>query len=350
MTGHSMAHGKREIFVGIDTHADNHVAAALDSAGRMLEILEITTTSSGFLQLETWCHSLGSVVAYGVEGTGSYGAGVARWLSQRGAKVIEVQRPNRQLRRQRGKSDPLDAESAARMVLAGTASATPKSCDREVEMIRSLRIARRSAVSTRTQTINQMKALLVTAPLELRERMRHSSNAELVSTAARFRVGPITTPEAAAKLALQCLAQRHQNLDAEIAQLDLHLRNITTAHAPCLLAVFGVGIDVAGALLVAAGDNPHRIGSEAQFASLCGVAPLPASSGKTRRHRLNRGGDRLANNALWRVVMCRIQRDPRTQEYAARRTQEGLSKREIVRCLKRYVAREIYAAMRVRPA
>jgi transposase len=342
MTGHSLTHGETEVFLGIDTHSDNHVGAAVDGAGRMLGTLEFVTTAAGFRRFETWCQSLGSVVAYGIEGTSSYGAGVSRWLAERGAKVIEVQRPNRQLRRQRGKSDPLDAEAAARAVLAGTANSTPKSCDREVEMIRSLRIARRSAVSSRTQTMNQMRALLITAPLKLRDCLRHGSGATLVKTAARLRCGAITSPEAAAKLALRSLARRHQALDTEIADLDLHLQKITAARAPRLLSLFGVGVDVAGALLVAAGDNPHRIGSEAQFAALCGVSPLPASSGKTRRHRLNRGGDRLANNALWRIVMCRLQGNTRTQGYATRRTQEGLSKREIIRCLKRYVAREIY--------
>ena len=215
-------------------------------------------------------------------------------------------------------------------------------------MIRSLRIARRSAVKMRTQIANQMDALVLTASTDLRERLRHLSHDALVTLAAGFRPGAVTTPAAATKLALRGLAERHRLLAAELDQLDVELRRLTVEAAPALLAIHGVGPDVAGALLLASGDNPHRLRSEAAFASLCGVAPLPASSGKSHRHRLSRSGDRQANNALWRIVIVRLAHDPRTRHYVERRTAEGLSRRDIVRCLKRYVAREVFLVLRGR--
>lgn len=227
-------------------------------------------------------------------------------------------------------------------MLAGTASGCPKAGDGRVEMIRSLRVARRSALKARTQATNQLLALVLTSPESLRGSLRGLSVTSVVRVAARFRRGPLVDPAAATKLALRHLARRHAALSAEIAELDRDLALVVAAVAPALLALPGVGTDVAGALLVAAGDNPERLSSEAAFARLCGVAPLPASSGKTNRHRLNRGGDRIANNALWRIVMVRMSTDPRTRNYVERRIKEGLSKKEIIRCLKRYVAREVY--------
>jgi len=259
-----------------------------------------------------------------------------------GHTVVEVDRPDRRTRRLQGKSDPVDAEAAARAVLAGTASGCPKAGDGRVEMIRSLRVARRSALKARTQATNQLLALVLTSPERVRGSLRGLSVPSVVRVAARFRRGPLVDPAAATKLALRHLARRHAALSAEIAELDRDLALVVGAVAPALLALPGVGTDVAGALLVAAGDNPERLSSEAAFARLCGVAPLPASSGKTNRHRLNRGGDRIANNALWRIVMVRMSTDPRTRNYVERRTKEGLSKKEIIRCLKRYVAREVY--------
>src|SRR6266498_576662 len=265
-----------EVVVGVDTHADLHVAVVLSSLGARLGSRAVATTVAGFRELADWARGFGPVRCFGVEGTGSYGAALARHLRAAGHTVVEVVRPDRRTRRLQGKSDPVDAEAAARAVLAGTAKGCPKTGDGRVEMIRSLRVARRSA------------------------------------------------------------------LKAEIAELDRGLAMVVAEAAPALLALRGVGTDVAGALLVAAGDNPERLSSEAAFARLCGVAPLPASSGKTNRHRLNRGGDRIANNALWRIVLVRMNGDPRTRNYVERRTKEGLSKKEIIRCLKRYVAREVY--------
>ena len=287
---------------------------------------------------------------FGVEGTGAYGAGLARHLRRAGCTVIEINRPNRQTRHARGKSDPIDADAAARAVLSGEASSVPKSDEDRVSMIRTLRVARRSAVQSTTQISNQVKGLIVTAPAELREQLRLLSGHDLIETLAGLRPGSITTPTAAAKMALRVLARRHQHLGDEIATLNVELERLTQEVAPELCALKGVGPDVAGALLVAAGDNPERLRSEASFAHLCGVAPLPASSGKTTgRHRLNRGGNRQANNALWRIVIGRLRWHQPTKDYVARRTAEGLSKKEIIRCLKRYVAREVFRLIVAKP-
>jgi transposase len=340
----SMAQAEHGVTVGVDTHGEAHVAAAFTSdLGRPLGSLEVATTPAGYRRLLEWARSLGNDPRFGVEGTGSYGAGLARFLDAAGCTVIEVNRPNRQTRYARGKSDPVDAEAAARAVLSGEACGLAKGDTDQVGMIRALRVARRSALKMRTQTYQQMKALLVTAPADLREQLRTLSRDRLVDMAAGMRPGPVTSVAAAVKLALRGLAQRHRLLTTELATLDSDLDRLVRAVAPTLCALTGVGTDVAGAVLVAAGDNPERLRSEGAFANLCGAAPLPASSGKTSgRHRLNRGGDRQANCALWRVVIVRLATHPPTKAYMARRTQQGLSKREIIRCLKRYVARELY--------
>jgi transposase len=332
-----------QVTVGVDTHADVHVAAALDALGRVLGTRTVPSTPAGFAELAAWAGRFGPAPRFGIEGTGSYGAGLARWLRPRGHAVLEVERPDRRTRRRRGKSDPVDAEAAARAVLAGTATVQPKAGDGPVEMIRALRTARHSAVKARTQAANQLHALVVTAPDALRTRLRPLSVTQLVATAAAFRPGARPgTPLAATKLALKSIARRHRQLSAEIGALDAHLDRLVAEAAPALVTVKGVGTDTAAALLVAAGDNPERLRSEAAFAHLCGVAPVPASSGRTTRHRLNRGGDRDANRALYLVATGRMTWDPRTRAYVARRTAEGLSKPEIIRCLKRYLVRELY--------
>jgi transposase len=332
------------ITIGVDTHADVHVAVAKDSFGRRLDATSVATTPAGYADLLDWAQRLGQVEAWGIEGTGSFGAGLTRFLRSRGQVVLEVNRPDRQSRRRRCKSDPLDAEAAARAAQARHGS-VPKAGDGLVEMIRSLRVARATAMKARTQAINALKALVVTAPEELREQLRALSVVRLVQTAAELEPGSVTTPSAAARLGLRSLARRYETLSAELAVLDAELGRLTAAAAPGLVALFGVGPDSAGALLVAAGDNPDRLRSNSAFAMLCGASPIEASSGKTRRYRLNRGGDRQANAALYRIVIARLRHDQPTKDYMARRLREGKSKKEAIRCLKRYVAREVFTVL-----
>jgi transposase len=309
----------------------------------------VPTTAKGYERLLDWAEGFGPLRCAGVEGTSSYGSGLARHLAAKGIEVLEVERPERRRRssrRIRGKSDPSDAEAAARAVLAGEASGVPKSADGRVEMIRTLRATRRSAIKARTQAANQLQGLRVTAPEQLRHRLRGLSTKELVRVAARFRLGedPHNVPTAT-KFALRSVARRYEALSKEIAELETHLDRLVGQAAPELDSLPGIGTDNAAALLIVAGDNPKRLRSEASFASLCGVSPIEASSGKVVRHRLNRGGNREANRALYMVCLARMRRDERTKEYVARRTQEGKSKREIIRCLKRYIAREAYRVL-----
>ncbi|MFJ9151874.1 IS110 family transposase [Streptomyces sp. NPDC102270] len=333
------------VTLGVDTHADVHVAVALDQLGRRLGTLAVPSTPAGYASLEAWATGLGTVEQVGLEGTGCYGAGLSRWLRQHGHRVVEVNRPDRQTRRRRGKSDVVDAEAAARAVQAGTATATPKSGDGAVEMIRALRVAR-SAMKARTQAVNQLKALIVTAPDLLREHIRGLHRMELIRTVTRWRPGAEPdTLTTVTKLAMQSIAHRYLQLDDEISELDRHLQRLVTRAAPELMAVKGLGAETVAALLVAAGDNPGRLRSESAFAHLCGVAPIPASSGKTSRHRLNRGGDRQANHALYMITVSRMAWEPRTRAYVARRTAEGKTKTEIIRCLKRHIAREVYGLL-----
>jgi transposase len=337
------------VILGVDTHLHFHVAVAVDNLGRRLGEASGPTTAKGYEKLLRWAEGFGSVRCAGVEGTSSYGAGLARHLRACGIEVLEVERPKhrrRSSRRNLHKSDASDAEAAARAVLAGEASGVPKSGDGTVEMIRTLRAARRSAIKARTQAANQLQGMRLTAPEQLRHRLRGLSTKELVSVAARFRLadGPSDVP-AATRFALRSVARRYEVLSAEIAELDTHLDRLVGQVAPELVSLPGIGTDTAATLLIVAGDNPQRLGSEASFASLCGVAPIEASSGKVVRHRLNRGGNREANRALYMTCLARMRRDQRTKEYVARRTQEGKSKREIIRCLKRYIAREVYRVL-----
>ncbi len=335
-----------QIIVGVDTHKDQHVAVAIDRQGVRLGERHVSATIHGYEELERWSHRQGDIGSFGIEGTGSYGAGVARFLTGRGYSVIEVNRPARSVRHRKGKSDPVDAEMAARAVLAGVADSIPKSGEGEVEMIRMLKSARDSAVKARTQAVNQMKSLVVTAPAELRETLDGLTTSALAKRCRSFRPSRLGDPKSAAKYALRSLACRHLQLSKEVRDLEAEMERLTRSISPALVNAFGVGPDTAATLLIAAGSNPDRLRSEASFASLCGVNPIPASSGKTNRHRLNRGGDRQANAALYRIVIVRLCHDPRTQAYMRRRTAEGMSKRDVIRCLKRYVAREVYSAIR----
>ena len=353
-----------EVTLGVDTHADSHVAAVIDPLGRHLAQASFETTIAGFKALLAWASGFGTIALAGVEGTGAYGAGLGRFLTAAGITVVEVDRPDRKTRRDQGKSDPIDAYAAARAAASGRASGTPKTRTGDVESVRVLRVARTGAVRARAKALTQLKALIVTAPDALRAQLRGLDGPRLVTTCARLRPhrdqaptpsplakraprpGRLPDPTSATKRALASIAGRVQILDVEIADLDDDLHALLTPLAPTLLGINGVGIDGAGQLLVTAGDNPERITTEAAFAHLCGVAPIPASSGKTTgKHRLNRGGDRAANAALYRIVMCRLRHDPNTRAYVERRTKNGKSKKDIIRCLKRYIAREVYTAI-----
>ncbi|WP_373322307.1 transposase, partial [Methylobacterium thuringiense] len=285
----------------------------------------------GYRELEVWARTFGCVRAFGIEGTNSYGAGLSRALVAQGHTVIEVNRPNRQSRHQHGKSDPLDAESAARSVLAGQATARPKSGTSAVEMIRRIKVARDTAVKSRTRAMITLKTLIVNAPAALRERLDHlAGRVALVHHLAALRLGPLTSTIASTKVALKALARRWLMLDAEIKEHDSALDALTDTCASGLKAAFGIATGTVAEMLILVGDNPKRIRSKAAFAKLCGACPVPASSGKTNWHQLNRGDNRQANAALYRVVIVRMRSHPPTLAYLSKRLAEGLTKRECV--------------------
>ena len=327
---------------GVDTHLDVHVVAALDHHGALLGVQSFATTPRGYRGLLDWLRSFGPVDLVGVEGTGSYGAGLTRHLHTEAVRVVEVDRPNRQRRRRRGKSDPQDAITAARAAQSGDAQGEAKTRDGNVESMRVLRVARVSARKARTQALNQMRSLISTAPEDLRAELRAQNVYRLLERCSAFRPGAGRDPRSLTKLSLRLLARRALSLEAEIVELDAILGPLVAETAPELLARPGIGTECASALLVAAGDNPERLHNEATFAHLCGASPIDASSGKQERHRLNRGGDRQANSALWKIVLTRTVCDPRTRDYIDRRMKEGLTKKEAFRCLKRYISREVY--------
>jgi transposase len=330
------------ITVGVDTHKRTHVAVALNEVGGRLAETTIPVCTRGYEQLEQWALGLGDRICFGIEGTGSYGAGLTSYLRRGGYHVVEVTRPNRQQRHLNGKNDSLDAENAARSVLAGTATAVPKSGDGCVEMIRQIKIAKDTAVKSRSQAMITLKTIIVNAPADLREELDQLNDRQLIAHCTSLPFDAMSTPRDAAYYTLRTLARRHQELSKEI---DIHqriLQTLTERAAPQLTSVFGIGADSAAELLLVAGDNPQRLKNEAAFAKLCGACPIPASSGKTNRHRLYRGGHRQANAALHRIIIVRMRLHEPTKTYVTRRTKEGKTKAEIIRCLKRFIARETY--------
>ena len=329
---------------GVDTHADVHVAAAIDTNGGVLGIESFSVDAAGYRSLLSWLSGFGPVVRVGVEGTGSYGVGLARHLHANGVEVVEVDRPDRQARRRFGKSDPVDAEAAARAALSGSAKTTPKRRDGTVEQMRVLMIARRSARMQRNQTLNQLRQIVITGPDEVRARFKDRYKTGLVSEAAAMRPrkgsDPITYTT---YVVMRGLARRIRGLNDEMGTIDDALDGLVDQTAPSLLDCYGVGAVTAATLLVTAGDNPDRLHTERSWAHLCGVSPVPTGSGKTSgRVRLNHGGDRQANAALYQIVLTRMSSDDETRNYVRRRRAEGLSTREIMRCLKRYVARQTF--------
>jgi transposase len=329
---------------GVDTHADTHVAAAIDTNGGVLGIESFPADHAGFEELVGWLLSHGEIEMVGVEGTGSWGVGLSRFLHDHEIVVIEVDRPNRQNRRRVGKSDTTDAVAAARAALSGSASVVPKTRNGPVEQMRILMVARRSARSQRIETLNQLRHLVFTGPETIRVRFKDRPKTGLVTEVAKMRPRKGSDPVLyTTQVTMRGLAHRIQHLNHEIKGLDAMLTELVNNTAPALVGLYGVGTDTAATLLVAAGDNPDRLHSERSWAHLCGVCPIPAGSGKTDgRHRLNRGGDRQANAAFYRIVLTRMSGDERTRTYVARRRNEGKNTAEIMRCLKRYVARETF--------
>lgn len=355
MTASSISHpaadrenGSGEVVLGVDTHRDFHAVAVLTVMGALLATKVFPTTSSGYEQVIAWARGFGQLRRAGVECTGSYGAALARTLLAEGVQVYEVNQPDKGNRRRRGKTDTIDAEAAARAVISGRAAAIAKTTDGPVESTRLLKLARDSAVNASTKAINQLKSVIVGANPQLRESLIGFGPKTLIRHCAAL-PDPDTTASTVDKTiiyTLRLLAQRIISLKTEAYQLEKLIRAHLSAHAPQLLERVGVGPDSAAALLVTAGDNPERVHTESSYAALCGASPVEASSGNSQRLRLNRGGDRQANAALYRIVQSRLRFDERTQAYLQRRLAEGKTRNEIIRCLKRYVAREVFNLIR----
>jgi transposase len=339
----TMVDTSRPVTGGVDTHLDVNVVAVLDGIGGLLGVESFATSVEGNQQLLAWMAGFGPVARVGVEGTGSYGASLARFLREAGVEALEVDRPNRQERRRKGKTDTVDAIEAARAAQGQRQLGAAKTKDGKVEAIRALMVAKRSARDHKIAAMNQIRHLGFTAPEEIRQSLQGVSRRLIAKKAAAMRPRVGSDPVAyATKTALRALGRRVLELDAERKEMDKLLSELLAQTAPALLGLYGVGKDSAAALLVAAGDNPDRLRSETAWARLCGVSPIEASSGKVIRHRLNPGGNRQANAALWHIVITRMGSDPRTLVYVERRSKEGLTKKDIIRVLKRYVAREVY--------
>lgn len=330
------------VVIGVDTHKDFHAAAVLDERGVLLGTAVFDADRGGYRGLIEWAAQFGTPSRFGIEGTGSYGRGLSAAVRRGGYEAVEVARPNRQDRHRRGKSDLLDAENAARAVLAGHAQAVPKADDGTVEMIRHIKVAKDAAVKARTAAMQSLKAVLITSPAALREALEPLPDAALLRRCAGLRPGELTSVSAAVKHSLRAIARRWMTLHEEITGHEKLLRTLVDQLAPQLTAAVGIGPDNASELLLTLGDNAARLRSEAAFAKICGACPIPASSGKTIRHRLNRGGHRRANAALHRIVIVRMKYHQPTRAYVTRRITEGKTKPEIMRCLKRHIAREIW--------
>jgi transposase len=340
----------RRVVGGVDTHKDLHVAAVVDERDRLIGSRSFATTRQGYRQILEWMRSFGRLERVGVEATGTYGAGLLRHLQAAGVEVLEITAPDRTDRRRRGKNDDFDAEAAAHAAFAGKRVVTPKSRDGMIEALRVLKACRKTAVAARRVALQMIHNTIICAPEELRDALRRMTRMQLVRTLAAWRpdLTDYRNTPSAYRIALKSLARRYLELHDEIADLDDMITAIVDELAPDLVARNSIGHGSAAQLLLTAGDNPDRLGSEASFAALCGVSPIPASSGKATRHRLNRGGDRAANSALHIIAIGRLRTDERTKAYVARRIAEGHSKLEAIRCLKRYIAREVFALLRNR--
>jgi transposase len=333
---------------GVDTHQLTHHAGVLDDKLNQIADREFPATAAGYQELWDWMAGHGLITGVGVESTGSYGAGLTRHLLAAGVEVYEVSRPEKATRVKQGKSDPIDAYSAARQVATGKATARPKITTGIVEAIRMVKVPRDAAVRDRTRAYSQLRDLVTTAPAPIHDQLIVMTGHQRARRAATYRPDPtrLHEPLQAAKQGLRALARRIGELDAEIAEADKALTALTRQAVPSLVAMPQIGPQTSAQLLITAGQNITRMRTEATFAKLCGVAPLPASSGKTTRHRLNRGGDRKANSALYMIAIGRMRAHPETKAYVERRRAQGHSNPEIIRCLKRGIARSVYRALR----
>jgi len=338
------------IVVGIDSHKEQHQAAVLDSQGALLGNRCFAASSLGCHELEGWLATFGVVERVGVECTGSYAAGLTRFFRERHVPVLQMNSTHRATTARRGKDDAIDAEMAARKVLSGEASAQAKDTTGFIESIRLLKLARESAIKARTGALLQIRDVLITAPSQLREHVEAAGGSRhRVNRAGALRpdLEHLDEPLQAAKFSLRLLSRRVKFLDEEIATMDAQLSQLVEACAPNLLGCRGVGIQHAATLLITAGQNLDRLSNDGAFARLCGVAPIPISSGKTNRMRLHRGGNRQANKTLHLIAVARLRLDPRTLVYLARRRADGLSKRDVLRCLKRFIALEVFNALKL---
>ena len=334
----------RIVVGGVDTHKDLHVAAVVDEYDLVLGSQCFATTRQGYKQMLAWMCSFGQLRRVGIEATGTYGAGLLRYMHGAGVEVLEVTTPDKHDRRRRGKDDDLDAQNAAHAAFAGKRTVTPKSRDGMIESLRVLKACRKTAVCARRVALQMIHNSIVCAPDELREPLRKLTRVQLIRTLAAWRpdLSDYRAVVSAYRITLKSLGRRYLELHDEIADLDAMIGAIVEELAPALVARNSIGHESAAQLLLTAGDNSERVHSEASFAALCGVSPVPASSGKVTRHRLNRGGDRAANSALHIIAIGRLRTDPRTKAYVAKRIAQGHSKLEAIRCLKRYIAREVY--------
>lgn len=338
-----MTDSDRKIIVGIDTHKDFHHVAVITALGEPVEDHRFEATPTGYDRLLDWVESHGEVLRVGVEGTGSYGAGLTARLRLAGMTVIDVIAPDKQERRLRGKTDRIDAYSAARAVLAQRATTIPKDRGGQVEAVRVLRRARHLLVKQRTEAMNQLQGFIVSAPEELRARLAGLGGKKLAQACKKLRdrAGDDIVTATTVQM-LRSLGRRWLEAQAEADQFEDRIRKLVADYAPELLAVHGVGPDVAAVLLAVTGQNADRLTSEASLAHLAGTAPVPASSGKTNRHRLNRGGNRQGNAAFHRIVLVRMRSHAETRDYVAKTLARGKTKRDAMRLLKRYLAREIF--------
>lgn len=343
-----MAEKRGFVIGGVDTHKDRHCAVALDAVGAELGCRFFTTTSKGYAELIAWLESFGEISVLGIEGSGGYGAGLCAYAQDQGLPVIEVSWPDKAERRRRGKNDQMDAYHAAFSVLSGRAHNPAKNRQGEVEGLRALKVAYEGALKARGAAKNSLHALVVAAPDHMREKLRTLSTKELVSTCASFRITKASSlsVEQATKISLRLIAKRIEELDTEVRELDALIDAMTLEIAPTTRSLPQVGPQCAAALILCAGSNPDRLKSEASFSALCGTSPVPVSSGRTDRHRLSLAGDRQANCAIYLIAIGRMRYSGESKDFINKRMASGKTKKEAIRMLKRYIARELFHTLR----